>query len=172
MERKVGSRKRRTTKAKKGTPKRRRRVSGIGSMQKPLLLIGGLGGGAIAARELNTLATKFFPTLATSPLVSGLAQAGVGYFLVPKIIKGPWGQMLGYGMIANGVMVAVVATGIISGKDRMTYQLGPAVNGTAGLPLINGTPGLPIVNGPAAVRNRNTGAGVNPNRRQFKTIIR
>lgn len=172
MERKVGSKKKRTVTAKKKTHTRRRRVSGI-SMQKPLLLIGGLGGGAIAARGLNTIATKFFPALGTSPLMSGLAQAGIGYFLVPKLIKGPWGQMLGYGMIANGVMVAVVSTGIISGKDRMTYNLGPAVNGTNNLPVVNGTGNLPIVTGAVRVNNRNNGAGYNPQaRRQFKTIIR
>lgn len=171
MERKVtGKKKTHKGKSHHRAHTRKRRISGA-SMQKPLLLIGGLGGGAIAARELNTLATKFFPSLASSPLMSGLAQAGIGYFLVPKIIKGPWGQMLGYGMIANGVMVSVVSTGIISGKDRMTYNLGPAVNGTNYLPVVNGTQGLPVVNGPVQVQNRRYGAGATTRPRQFRVSV-
>lgn len=181
MERKIqGKRKTHHKGHAKKTHTRKRRISGV-SMQKPLLLIGGLGGGAIAARELNTLAVKFFPSIASNPLISGLVQAGAGYFLVPKLIKGPWGQMLGYGMIANGVMVAVVSTGIISGRGSQTYHLGPAVNGV-NLPMINGNSlhmkavngansgTLPSVNGPVSVQNRRSGAGsIRP--RSFRTVV-
>lgn len=146
MRRKVGSTKRKVSGARKthhrrATTRRRRRVSGIGNMSGMLTKAGGLILGAVAARELNTLVVKFAPSF--SPLMSGVVQMGVG-FILPKFIKGPFFQDIGDGMIANGGMVTIVSTGLISGvNDRMAYK----INGTANHRVVNGTAGMPVVSG-------------------------
>jgi hypothetical protein len=115
---------------------------------------GGLVVGAVAARELNTLAVKFFPTL--TPMISGILQMGVG-FMLPKFVKGAFFANMADGMIANGGMVTIVSTGIISGtSDTMTYR----INGTSNLKVIGrGTDNLRVVNGPTTrISNNPTNA--------------
>lgn len=150
------SHKKRTHKAPAKRRTVRRRISGAGDIGGMALTVAGLGAGSIAARELNTLLVKFMPSLGTSPMLSGGIQVGVGLFL-PKFVKGPFMANVGMGMIANGVMVMAVSTGIINGApDRVAYRLnGSAVqqrrmNGTANLPVVSGTGNLPIVAGRAA----------------------
>lgn len=145
MRRKVGSTKRRGSGASRTHRRkhhtRRRRVSGTGAMGGMLTKAGGLILGAVAARELNTVIVKFAPSF--SPLMSGIVQMGVG-FILPKVVKGPFFQDIGDGMIANGGMVTVVSTGLISGmNDRMAYK----INGTANHRVVNGTAGMPVVSG-------------------------
>lgn len=135
---------------------RRRRVSGVNDMSGMMQKAGGLVVGSVAARELNALAVKFFPTL--SPIMSGLLQMGAG-FVLPKFIKGAFFQNVADGMIANGGMVTIVSTGIISGtSDTMTYR----INGTSNLKVIGrGTSNMPVINGPTTrISNNPTNSNV------------
>jgi hypothetical protein len=130
MARRVIGRKR--TPAKKKTTRRRvnRRISGIsGGVGGAAMKVVGLGVGAIAARELNTVAVKMLPSL--SPMMSGILQVGAGYIL-PMLVKGnKFVGDMGDGMMANGVMVVAVSTGVISGTNSpnsVSYRIG-AMNG-------------------------------------------
>jgi hypothetical protein len=128
------------------TSHRRRRISGMGDIGGIVEKAGGLVVGAVAARELNTLLSGF---VTLSPMVSGLLQMGVGVML-PKFAKGSFMQNVGDGMIANGGMVVIVSTKLISGaSDRAAY----VINGTANLPVVNGTANLPVVNGTRIANN-------------------
>lgn len=145
MRRKVGSTKKRVSGARKTTvgkrTRRRRRVSGANDISGMLTKAGGLIVGAVAARELNTLVVKFLPSF--SPLMSGAVQVGVG-LLGPKFVKGAFFADVFDGMIANGGMVLVVSTGLISGpNDRMVYR----INGTSNHQVVNGTGYMPTVSG-------------------------
>lgn len=143
MVRKIGGTRKKAKKAPVKTHHRKRRISGTHDMGGMIQKAGGLVVGSVAGRELNTIAVKMFPTL--SPLVSGVIQMAVGYML-PKFVKGAFFDAMGSGMIANGGMVAIVATGVISGpNDRIAYR----INGTSNLKVINGTAHLPVVNGVA-----------------------
>jgi hypothetical protein len=131
------------------THRRRRRVSGMGDISGMAEKAGGLVIGAVAARELNTLASKF---VTLSPLMSGVLQMAVGLAL-PKFVKGAFFQNMGDGMIANGGMVAIVATGVITGNGGGRYGA-YQISGTANLPVINGTANLPVINGsPTRIAN-------------------
>lgn len=146
MRRKVGGTKKRRVSGAVGThrrktTRRRRRVSGANDIQGMATKVGGLVLGAVAARELNTLVVKFLPSF--SPLMSGAVQVLVGVML-PKFVKSPFIADVADGMIANGGMVLVVSTGLISGpNDRMAYR----INGTANHNVVAGTGYMPTVNG-------------------------
>src|ERR1700693_2367109 len=92
-------------KRRKTSHRRHRRISGMGDIGGIAEKAGGLGVGAVAARELNTLLSGF---ITLSPMVSGLLQMGVGVML-PKFAKGAFMQNVGDGMIANGGMVVIVS---------------------------------------------------------------
>lgn len=127
---KLTSTKRKKVSGVRKTHRRKRRMSGMGNMNKKLEAAGAVILGAVAAREINTVLGKIMPSIAASPLMSGLLQAGIG-FALPMIAKGDFMDNVGLGMVANGGMVAIVSTGIISGPGgggRGTYQLRP-VNG-------------------------------------------
>ena len=168
MVRKVGgTRKKATTKkATHHRSRRRRRISGVNDMSGMLEKAGGLILGAVAARELNTLVVKFFPSLAASPMMSGIGQMAVG-FMLPKFVKGAFFQNMADGMIAEGGMVTIVSTGIITGtNNKMAYR----VNGTSNLKVISGTSHLPVVSGTnQATRIQN----FNPSKpaRKFKPYV-
>jgi len=145
MYRKISGGRKKSHHAKKHhhTTRRRRRSIGAGSDIGGIATkVGGLVVGASAARELNTLLVKFFPSLANSPMISGLIQIGAGLVL-PKFVKGNFVSFVADGMIANGGMVAIVSTGVIKGVNKMSYQ----INGTANLPVVNGTANLKVING-------------------------
>lgn len=95
---------------KRSTRRRRSRMSGIGGSKSDLMTIGmnllAVGIGAIVAREGNSLVMQSDPTL--DPTVSGLAQTGLGAALV-YFVDEPIVKMVGYGMAANGLMVAAVS---------------------------------------------------------------
>lgn len=147
MVRKIGGRRPKAKTAKRKTH-RRRRISGAGDVSGMAQKAGGLVLGAVAARELNTLAVKMLPSL--SPLMSGVLQMAVG-FVLPKFVKGAFFQNLGDGMVANGGMVAIVSTGVITGEgNMMAYKL----NGTSRLNVVNGTARLNVVNGIAGPGTR------------------
>jgi|SRR5579862_1782964 len=142
--RKIGAPKhRRKTHHHKPAPRRRRRISGVNGSGL-INVIGGLGAGSIAARELAVMLGKFFPSLVSSQMLDGAIQAAVGWFL-PKFAKGQFFQFFGYGMIANGLQTIAVGTGIISGPGNvMTYKIGApqrplnVINGTANLKVVGG----------------------------------
>lgn len=169
MQRKIGSHKRRSTKSKPTGRRthRRRRISGTKDIMGAVTEAAGLGVGAVAGRELNTIMVKFMPSFANNPLISGALQVAAGYIL-PKVVKGqPFVANIGKGMMANGVMVMVVSTGIISGtRDKVSYRL-PGLNGTRHLPVVNGTY-LPVVNGAGLPTNRTN----RPTTRKMRVIVR
>lgn len=178
MRRKTGgTRKKASTKTPARKHHRKRRISGVNDIGGMLQKAGGLVIGAVGGRELNTIAVKMFPSL--TPLMSGIMQMAVGYAL-PKFVKGAFIEHMGSGMIANGGMVAIVATGVISGSnDRIAYR----INGTSNLKVINGTSHLPVVNGvgqnyqvsgpTTRVSNVPTGPAnsITPPRRRFNNYV-
>jgi hypothetical protein len=96
---------------KKSTHRRKRRVSGIKTdgIVDQLMKAAALGGGALLGRELNSMiVSKLDPTL--SPAISGGAQAAAG-FIIPMLFPNePILDFIGYGLIAQGLMVAAVST--------------------------------------------------------------
>lgn len=142
MERKkVGATHKKRTTKKPAVRRHKRRISGANDMGGMALTAGGLIAGSVAARELNTIVSKM---VTLSPIMSGIMQMAAG-FILPKFIKGPFFDNMGKGMIANGGMVTIVSTGIISGtNDRMAYRL----NGTSNLRVVSGTPNLKVITGP------------------------
>lgn len=94
---------------KRSTRRSRSKMSGIGG-GSDLMSIGmnllAAGIGAIVAREGNSLVMQSDPTL--DPTVSGVAQAALGGALV-YFVDEPLVKMVGYGMAANGLMVAAVS---------------------------------------------------------------
>jgi hypothetical protein len=142
MRRKVSSGRGGPVAGKKRTHRRRR---GIGAsklnIEDMAMTAGGLIAGSVAARELNTVIVKQFPSF--SALVSGLVQMGLG-FIIPMFVKNnKFVRDMGYGMIANGGMVTIVSTGLISGQKRLSYR----VNGPLNLDAVNGTSALRVVSG-------------------------
>src|ERR1700692_1723036 len=125
MRRKVGTTRRKAvsgTKRRKTTRRRRRGIGAAGNMTGMLMTAAGLVAGSVAARELNTVIVKQFPSF--SPMMSGVAQMAVG-FILPMVAKNnKFVTDLGYGMIANGGMVTIVSTGLISGpQNTMRYRI-------------------------------------------------
>jgi hypothetical protein len=155
--------KRRSAPKRKTTSRRRRRISGIGSFDLGgvAIKVAGLGAGAIAARELNTLLVKMSPTTFT-PMVSGLVQIAGGVFL-PMLVKGnAFVNDMGDGMIANGVMVEAVNLGLISGVGgggKMSYR----INGPGNLSAVAGPGRLRAIAGGNGMIS--TVAGVSRNRK-------
>lgn len=106
---------------------RRRGVGSIDIEQIGMKVLA-LGGGAIAARLLNTMMVKQFPTL--SPIISGAIQIAAGV-AIPMFVKAPVMANVGNGMIANGVMVEAVNFGIISGIGATPRTMQYRVSGTS-----------------------------------------
>jgi hypothetical protein len=148
--RKVGGTRKKSS--KKTTHRRkRRRISGVSDAGGMLMKAAGVIAGSIAARELNTLAVGISSSV--TPTLSGIGQMAIGYFL-PKLVKSPFVADMGLGMIANGGMVLVVSTGIISGPtDRIAFRVNgvsnlPVIGKTGRLPSVNGVSNLPVIGGP------------------------
>lgn len=151
--------KRRSPAKRKATGKRRnRRISGVGKMnlEQIGMKILGYGAGSVAARELNTVLVKQFPTLSTT--ITCMVQIAAGVFLPMFVPKSQFVADMGGGMIANGVMAEVVNLGIISGApETMSYR----INGTSRLNVIGRTNRLPRVAG-AGTSNLSVIAGERP----------
>jgi hypothetical protein len=134
-------------KKKKTTTRKRRRVSGIGGGM--MTTVGGAATGGLLAKVI----TKFLPTT-ISPTIVAIGTVGAGIFL-PKVIKGPFGQAMGAGMVGVGVVNTLSATGILSGINQRKPMARRAMNGTPYLRTINGPSAaggglteLKTVNGP------------------------
>lgn len=90
---------------RKKTNTTKRRVSGTGKKNDVLTNLLMLTGGAIAGKLVANLAKSQFDKDGSgklTPEILAAAQIGIGAFLVPKLVKGNTGQMLGYGMAVNG----------------------------------------------------------------------
>lgn len=128
MVRKVGSTKKRgkSIGKRKPTKRRSRRISGFNTNGLMDLAMNGLevGAGICAGRLFNTVVVKQFPTFATSPYESAAIQFAGGIALA-AFIKNPLVRNIGLGMAGQGLAVAAVQTGIISGigSDRMSYRV-------------------------------------------------
>lgn len=165
--------KRKPATKRKAAPRKRRRVSGIGSinLQSVAMDVLALAGGAIAARELSTIALKQFP--GTSHMLIGAGQIAVGVIL-PRMWKAKIADDIGKGMIAFGGQVLAVEAGLIAGigninqgSDTMSYRISGgaqlrSVNGPARLQALNGAGNLSTVGGagdlmPKAVTRRTLG---------------
>jgi hypothetical protein len=152
--RKVGvARKKVSGTKRKTTTRRRKRVSGIGSLDVGgiAMTVVGLGVGAIAARELNTILVKQFPTL--TPTMVGLGQIAIGVAL-PMFMKSKLGTDIGNGMVAFGVQVEAVNFGLISG-------IGAAPNRSVSYRLS----GAPLNQNVIGYTNQNVIGGANNNNR-------
>lgn len=147
----------RRTPVRKAAPRRRRRISGVGS-SNVVMQIAGLAGGAILARVANNLILKAKPDL--NGKIINAAQIGLGIYL-PKFIKSQLGKDLGSGMIAAGGLGLATSFGVIGEIDEMSGtgddMMEIAVSGTDNLEVISGygedfgfsdsMSGLDVVNG-------------------------
>lgn len=110
-----------------GTRKKRRaKTSGLNTSGIMDIAFKGVAlvGGALAGREGNALALKYDATL--SPVLSGAIQAAVGFALPIIFPNEPILDFIGYGLIAQGGMVAAVSTipvlqGINGPKRSVSY---------------------------------------------------
>ena len=135
---------------------RRRRIGASGDIGGMVEQAGGIVLGAIAGREVAVLIGGMIPSLQANALIVGLAQVAGGVML-GRMGKGAFMTNLGYGLIANGGVTAVVATGIISGPgNTMAYK----INGTSNLPVLSGTSNLPVVSGTGTRISNNNAPGI------------
>lgn len=109
-------------KAKKKSYRRRSRSMGAmggGKLMDAVAVIGGAAAGSL-------LAQKLFPTM--DEKLKNVAIAGLGIYLVPKLIKGSTGAALGYGMVAAGGVGLLKNFGVISGVED-TLEIPVSVTG-------------------------------------------
>lgn len=109
-------------KAKKKSYRRRSRSMGAmggGKLMDAVAVIGGAAAGSL-------LAQKLFPTM--DEKLKNVAIAGLGIYLVPKLIKGSTGAALGYGMVAAGGVGLLKNFGVISGVED-TLEIPVSVSG-------------------------------------------
>ena len=118
---KMGSGKKRKSGAKKSTH-RRRRIGASGKLEPVLMNAAGVGAGVVAIREVSILAGSLFPSLQASPVLTGIAELGIGILTAWKA-KGGFLTYMGLGAAGNGVMTILNGAGIIgAGPATMTYQ--------------------------------------------------
>lgn len=130
--------------------RRRKKIGAVDGMMDMAMDAAGLVTGAVAARELNTLINTTMTT-SMSPIVSGVIQMGAGIALKMLVKNNKFVDNMGSGMIANGGMVVVVSSGLITGPQnprRIQYRINgdsPALN----LNAVNGlqSPNLKVVAG-------------------------
>lgn len=153
MRRKMSGTPRKAAVGRKKTTRKRSRRRGIGAagMSGMIMPILGLTVGAGGIRWLMTILGGFLPFLASNQIVDGAAQIALGFFL-PKFIKGPFFQFVGYGMMASGGQTILVGTGLISGASTMSYQVG----GVSNLRVIGGTGALKVVGSANRIANQPT----------------
>lgn len=109
-------------KSKKKSYRRRSRSMGAiggGKLMDAIAVIGGAAAGSL-------LAQKLFPTM--DEKLKNVAIAGLGIYLVPKLIKGSTGAALGYGMVAAGGVGLLKNFGVISGVED-TLEIPVSVTG-------------------------------------------
>lgn len=109
-------------KAKRKSYRRRSRSMGAiggGKLMDAVAVIGGAAAGSL-------LAQKLFPTM--DEKLKNVAIAGLGIYLVPKLIKGSTGAALGYGMVAAGGVGLLKNFGVISGVED-TLEIPVSVSG-------------------------------------------
>jgi hypothetical protein len=109
-------------KAKKKSYRRRSRRMGAMGGGKLMDAVAVIGGAAAA----SLLAQKLFPTM--DEKLKNVAIAGLGIYLVPKLIKGSTGAALGYGMVAAGGVGLLKNFGVINGVED-TLEIPVSVSG-------------------------------------------
>ena len=123
---------------RKAAPRRRRRISGVGS-SNVVMQIAGLAGGAILARVANNLILKAKPDL--NGKIINAVQIGLGVYL-PKMMKSDLGKNLGAGMIAAGGLGLATNFGVIGAIDEISgvddAMMEVQVSGTDNLEVISG----------------------------------
>lgn len=107
---------------KKASRRRSRRMSGVGAPGKLMDAVGVIGGAAAA----SLLTQKLFPTM--DEKLKNVAVAGLGLYLVPRLVKGSIGSALGMGMVAAGGIGLLKNFGVISGVED-TLEIPVSVTG-------------------------------------------
>ena len=107
---------------KKASRRRSRRMSGVGAPGKLMDAVAVIGGAAAG----SLLAQKLLPNL--DEKLKNVAIAGLGIYLVPKLIKGSTGAALGMGMVAAGGVGLLKNFGVISGVED-TLEIPVSVTG-------------------------------------------
>ena len=107
---------------KKASRRRSRRMSGVGAPGKLMDAVAVIGGAAAG----SLLAQKLLPNL--DEKLKNVAIAGLGIYLVPKLIKGSTGAALGMGMVAAGGVGLLKNFGVISGVED-TLEIPVSVSG-------------------------------------------
>lgn len=127
----------RHTKKRKGSHRRRSRRSRVGAVdvKKIGMKIVGVTAGAFAARTLNNVVVKQFPT-ALSGWMLGAGDAVIGA-LVPKFLKSDLGVAIGDGMIAIGALTALQSLGVLQGIGAAPRRVPTRVIGAGAQPFLS-----------------------------------
>jgi hypothetical protein len=122
-------------KKRKSTHRRRRshRVGAV-DVKKIGLKVIGVAGGAFAARTINNVVVKQFPTLLSGWMI-GAGDVVIGA-LIPKFIKSDLGQALGDGFIAIGALTTMQGLGIVSGLGAV-HRVPTRVIGAGSQPFLS-----------------------------------
>jgi hypothetical protein len=146
----LGTKKKRTVTGKPRKSRRRRKMGAAGSLEPILMNGAAVGVGVVAARELSILLGVMMPSLAGTPIMTGAIQIGAGLAAAMMAPNG-FVSYMGLGAMGEGIMTAIVGTGIISGPPQtMTYaynrrQMGdPRLQFVAGPYTRIGSPPNPI----------------------------
>jgi hypothetical protein len=123
---KTRSRRKRST-HRKASPRRRRRIGGIGKRRENGMRLIGLVAGAVAPAFIGMIKINGNPI---DPKIVGGASLVVGY-LLPTFIKGDLAAGVGDGMIASGGVTLLKEFNVISGI--------PIIAGWQDMKTINGT---------------------------------
>src|ERR1700722_9726562 len=116
---------------------RRRRSHRIGAVdvKKIGMKVIGFAGGAFAARTINNVVVKQFPTLLSGWMI-GAGDVVIGA-LIPKFVKSDLGVALGDGFIAIGALTAMQGLGILSGIGAMPHRVPTRVIGAGSQPFLS-----------------------------------
>lgn len=121
-------------KSKKTHRRRRSHRMGAIDVKKVGLKVIGVAGGAFAARTLNNVVVKQFPTLLSGWMI-GAGDVVIGA-LLPKFIKSDLGAALGDGFIAIGALTAMQGLGIVAGLGAV-HRVPTRVIGSGSQPFLS-----------------------------------
>lgn len=116
------------TKRKSTTRRKRHKTSGVnsGGLMENVLKGVALVGGALIGREGNALVQGMSTTTTINPILSGAVQAAIGFAIPLLFPDEPIIDFIGYGLVAQGGMVAAVSgipmlQGINGTSNRVSY---------------------------------------------------
>jgi hypothetical protein len=122
-------------KAKKTHRRRRSHRVGAVDVKKVGMKVVGVAAGAFAARTINNMVVKQFPT-ALSGWMIGAGDVVIGA-LVPKFLKSDLGAAIGDGFIAIGALTAMQGLGIVSGLGATGRRVPVRVIGAGSKPFLS-----------------------------------